>query len=213
MLSFLWSVGFRSMFSHCMNPFLASNVKANVKDREKGPGIQLYRPNPLGRTPTNIPMEFFGFVFCFCKCVASWEKTNTWRGCVIRPAPGTKADLDGNQQSWPRESPGAKFWFGKVKTHSWKIFQSNYKGLPENSIEVTRTVLRKPARANQRLTGFWKDHCVFISKVVFEGISEVKDTYKENQHKVTWNKKEQKQKRPFLPPEVSWKEQSGVCLG
>lgn len=77
-------------------------------------------------------------------------------------------------------------------------YSRHYKGLPENSIEVTRPVLRKSARANQRLAGFGKDHCVFISEVVFEGVSEVKDTYRENQHKVTWSKKERKQKGFFF---------------
>lgn len=51
-------------------------------------------------------------------------------------------------------------------------------------MEVLRPVLRKPARAHQRLTGFGKDYCVFISKVIFEDVSEGKDTYRKNQHKV-----------------------------
>ena len=41
---------------------------------------------------------------------------------------------------------------------------------------------------------------MFISKVVFEGVSEVKDTSRESQHKVTWNKKEPKQKGLFCLP-------------
>lgn len=41
---------------------------------------------------------------------------------------------------------------------------------------------------------------MFISKVVFEGISEVKDTSRESQHKVTWSKKELKPKGLFCLP-------------
>lgn len=41
---------------------------------------------------------------------------------------------------------------------------------------------------------------MFISKVVFEGVSEVKDTSRESQHKVTWSKKEPKQKGLFCFP-------------
>lgn len=54
---------------------------------------------------------------------------------------------------------------------------------------------------------------MFISKVVFEGVSEVKDTSRESQHKVTGSKKEQKQKGLFFVfPEVTRKEQHGMYL-
>lgn len=41
---------------------------------------------------------------------------------------------------------------------------------------------------------------MFISKVAFEGISEVKDTSRESQYKVTCSKKELKQKGLFCLP-------------
>ena len=53
---------------------------------------------------------------------------------------------------------------------------------------------------------------MFISKVVFEGVSEVKDTSRESQHKVTWNKKEPKQKGLFCLPRGNQERVAGMSL-
>lgn len=117
-LSFLKSVGFCFMFWCYMNTFLASSIKVNSKERqqEKDPGIQLYRPNPLGRT-TSITMEVFK------KSVATWKRsTPEGAESPSQHQRGKQAVVETSSPA--RGSPGAMFWFGEVKTHTQKIFQT-----------------------------------------------------------------------------------------
>lgn len=126
---------------------------------------------------------------------ATWKKSASYKGggsWVTRTEERIKA-------CWPRgprlrSGLQGPFWLGKVKNIiKIKISPDTTKGSLETR-EATRHVLRQSARTNQRLVDFWKDHCAPVSKAVFEGVLEVKDTssgsqlqsyseWKQNSHK------------------------------